>query len=212
ATPAGEGDPLAAAALGRDYALEWGWPPVPGADGYAVYQSRGELGGPYEAQCRQAAGASGRQAYSQYVQAAPGEGFYGALTVLTGGATRESALSNADGAVFLPPQDALAPAQGAGVPNGRPQLSWARTEGAAGYLYFVLDRDPWDPRARVLWTNPANPDGTVSVTPELSATYPDGRAPLPSGTYSWWVAGVSFDEKGVVDGLSFSDPRSFTVP
>ncbi|WP_218022873.1 hypothetical protein, partial [Calidithermus terrae] len=210
--PAGEGDPLAAAALGRDYALEWGWPPVPGADGYALYQSLGELGGPYEAQCRQAAGAAGRQSYSQYVPATPGEVFYGALTVLTGGATRESALSNADDAVFLPPQEALAPAQGAGVSNGRPQLSWARTEGAAGYLYFVLDKDPWDPRARVLWTNPANPDGTVSVTPQLSATYPDGRAPLPSGTYFWWVAGVSFDGKGIVDGLSFSDPRSFTVP
>lgn len=194
--------------LERTTALEWGWPPVPGADGFGVYLSK-DRAGPYQQQAPGrgvAATPIGGQRFSKTVEAKPGQPYFGSITVLTAGASQEGIFSNSDEAVFLPPQDAQSPADGQVLTDGRPTLSWPKNNSAVGYLYYVLDKNPWDASARILWSN------FPQSTDQLSAIYPSERTPLPSGTYYWWVAAVNFSNQGQADAFSFSDPRRFTVP
>lgn len=188
--------------------LEWQWIPFAGADGYGTYLASADLAGPYQLQVRQAATAgTGSQKFSRAVPgAAPGDSFYGVVTAVTGGATAESGFSNADATTFLPAQAAVSPAPGALVGSGRPAFTWGATEGAVGYLYYIFDKNPWASDATMLWSN--YPQSTA----QLSASYPAEREALPSGTYWWWVAGVSFDSAGKADAFTFSEPRSFIVP
>ena len=191
----------------RSHVLEWNWEPfLTGADGYGVYLAS-DLAGPYELQGRYSATAgSGVQKHSRTVEATSNSAFYGTVTAVTNGATAETGFSNADSATFLPAQEAVNPADGASVATGRPTLAWSATPGAAGYLYYLYDKNPWEPGATLLWSN--FPNSTEGRT----ATLPSERAALSSGTYWWWVAGVSFDARGKADGFSFSEPRRLVVP
>ena len=191
----------------RSYVLEWNWEPfLTGADGYGVYLSS-DLAGPYELQGRYSATAgSGVQKHSRTVEAGPGSGFHGTVTAVTSGATAETGFSNADGTTFLAAQEAVSPADGVSVPTGRPTLAWSATPGAAGYLYYLYDKNPWEAGATLLWSN--FPNSTEGRT----ATLPAGHEALSSGTYWWWVAGVSFDARGKADGFTFSEPRRLVVP
>lgn len=193
----------------RDYILEWQWEPfAAGAYGYGVYLSTGDLAGPYDQQVRQAASAgSGAQKYSKAVAGAKaGDSFYGTITAITNSASAESGYGNADSATFLPPQSATSPAKDAQVAGGRPTFSWPATPGAVGYLYYLYDKNPWESDATLLFSNFPNSSSALSVT------YPSDRAALPSGTYYWWVAGVSFDQNGKADGFTFSEARRLIVP
>ena len=193
----------------RDLILEWQWAPyAAGADGYGVYLSSGDLAGPYEVQVKQAASAgTGAQKYSKPVEGAKaGSSYHGLITAVTNGASAETGFSNADKATFLPAQSSTSPADGAQVAGGRPSFTWTATPGAVGYLYYAFDKNPWERDAKLLWSNFPN---SVST---LSASYPADRTPLPSGSYSWWVAGVSFDPTGKADGFTFSEPKRFDVP
>lgn len=127
-------------------------------------------------------------------------------TAVSGGATIESGLSNAEVVTFLAAQEVSGPVEGEVISTGRPTLSWTATEGAVGYLHYVYDKDPWDPGATLIWSN--YPQSTVA----MSASYPTGAGPLGSGTYFWWVAGVSFDRDGKAEAFTFSSPRTFVVP
>lgn len=202
------GSVVAQAMGGRSFALEWQLSPFTGADGYGLYVGSGDLAGPYDLVGRYSAPAtSGSLTYSVFRDGvSPGDAFFGVATAVTGGATVESGFSNADAATFLAAQSVSSPADGAALASGRPTLSWVGTPGAVGYLYYVYDKDPWASDATLLWSNYPN---TVS---DLSATYPVDLPALASGTYYWWVAGVSFDQSGKADGFTFSDPRAFTVP
>ncbi len=190
----------------RDYVLEWQWEPYPSAESYRIMRSDDDLVGPYEEDRWQSAGAgTGAQKFSKTMDGAKaGDRFYGAVRAETEG--QITGYSNADSATFLPPQGTTAPDDGARVDNGRPVLSWPATPGADGYLYYLYDRDPWAEGATLLWSNFPQSDAG------RSASYPGSRDALPSGTYSWWVAGISFDANGKADGFTFSEPRSFQVP
>ena len=192
----------------RDYVLEWQWEPFAEAESYRVMSSTSDVVGPYREDRWQSAGAgTGAQKFSKTLEGAQaGDRFYGAVRALTGGNSQETGYSNADAATFLPPQGATAPEDGARVDNGRPVLSWPATPGADGYLYYLYDRDPWAEGAVLLWSNFPQSDGG------RTASFPANRDALPSGTYGWWVAGISFDANGKADGFSFSEPRSFQVP
>jgi Bacterial Ig domain len=202
-------------ALTRDLALEWEWSPfqsvgsVSGADGYGLMLSTTDIAGPYARQINQSAAASGAQKFSRlYPDATLGGVYYGCVTAIVENRTRETPCSNADAAKFPPVQDVAAPADGATLGDGRPTLTWTATPGAVGYLYLVYDRNPWDANAKIVYRNtPAS-----QTTDKLLVAYPPSSAALPSGTYFWWVAGVSFDTFGKADGFSFSDPRRFVVP
>jgi len=193
------------AELTRTTALEWGWPPVPGADGYGVYLSQ-DVAGPYQLQVRQAASASGGQRYSRNFTASPGDKYYGVVTVLSSGGSQEGILSNADDSAFLRAQDSNTPADGQALTDGQPTLTWTSNPDAVGYLYYIFDKNPWDATAKILWTN------FPQSTDKLSAAYPSSQPALPGGSYYWWVAAVSFNSQGQADGFSFSDPKKFTVP
>jgi hypothetical protein len=206
------------AELPRTTALEWGWSPIPGADGYGIYLSKADLGGPYDLQVRQAASASGGQRYSKNVEARPGESFFGVLTVLSSGGSQEGVFSNADGTVFLSPQDSNTPADNQTLTDGRPTLSWTANPFAeakpneVGYLYYIFDKNPWEATAKLMQTNFPN------STDQLTVNYPtqdDKGNPIPAlakGSYYWWVAGVTFNKEGKADAFSFSDPKRFVVP
>lgn len=191
----------------REYILEWQWEPFAGqADGYGVYMSIGDKAGPFEAMIKQSATAgTGAQKFSGKVPAQAGDSFDGVVSVISNGATSESGFSNVDSATFLGPQTAVSPSNGEQV-SAKPSLTWKATPGAAGYLYYVYDRNPFETGATLLYSN--FPQSSSS----LNGAYPSDNAGLPSGTYYWWVAGVSFDQNGKADGFSFSEPQSFVVP
>lgn len=194
---------------GRSYVLEWQWSPFVGsADGYGVYLSEEDLAGPYDLMVRQAASSgSGVQAYSKVIpEAALGVKYHGVVSAVTGGATAEGGFSNADGASLLPTQSAVSPQDGQTVSGGRPAFTWQATPGAVGYLYYVYDKNPFEPNATLLYSNFPNSSAA------LAATYPAEQPALSSGTYYWWVAGVSFDTAGKADSFTFSEPRTLVVP
>jgi hypothetical protein len=193
----------------RQYVLEWQWQPFDlGAEGYGVYLSDKDVAGPYEAQIKQSASAgAGVQKFSKITEGADaGSSFYGAVTAVINGASAETGYSNADKATFLPAQDVVSPTSKETVSTGRPTLTWTSTAGTVGYLYYVYDRNPWEKGAKLLWSN------FPQATSSLSAAYPSDKTALASGTYWWWVAGVSFDSNRKADGFTFSEPRSFIVP
>jgi Bacterial Ig domain len=196
----------------RVFALEWEWFPVAGVDGYCVYTSPTDLAGEYKQErCQTASTGAAKEKFSKIVEGgATGAKFWGAVTTVSSNRTVESGKSNADGATFLPPQDSATPAEGASVTDGKPNLTWTPTTGASGYLFYVYDRNPWESGAVLKGTN--FPKSTAAT----ASTWSDGSnialPVLSSGTYYWWVAGVSFDAQGRADGISFSDPKRFTVP
>jgi Bacterial Ig domain len=199
--------------LTRTFALEWSWQAfnsvggISGVDGYGVFVADGDVAGPYTRVVSQAASTAGTQKVSKNTtDGAPGKSYFGVTTAIQNNRTTETGFSNADGATFLGAQDASSPAEGATVTDGRPVLTWLPLNGATGYLYFVYDKNPWDPTAQLKWSN------SPQSTDQLSAAFPGSREKLPSGTYYWWVAGVGFDALGKADSFSFSDPRSFVVP
>ncbi len=200
----------ALAADGRTLSVQWGWPTYPGAEGYGLYLSAGDIAGPYTHQRNQAAGTAGDQTFSRNVTADEAAGsLFGAITVLTQNRTVESGLSNADGASFMGyAQQSASPADGQKLLDGRPVLTWNANPQAQGYLYYIFDKNPFDSTGKIVWTNaPRSTDDK-----QLSATYPNSLAPLPSGTYYWWVAGVEFNGNDQADAFSFSAPKSFVVP
>jgi Bacterial Ig domain len=196
----------------RVFALEWEWFPVVGVDGYCIYSSGIDLAGEYKQErCQTASTGAAKEKFSKIVEGATVSGkFWGAVTTVSSNRTVESGKSNADGASFLPPQDSATPAENSSVTDGKPNLTWTPTTGVTGYLYYVYDRNPWEAGAVLKGTN--FPKSTAST----SSTWTDGNGialpTLSSGTYYWWVAGVSFDNQGRADGLTFSDPKRFTVP
>ena len=192
----------------RDLILEWQVAPFTGANGYGFYLSTGDLAGPYELKKRQSATVgTGSQKYSTVIEAAAvRDTFTGVSTAVTSGATAETGFSNADSATFLKPQSALKPENDDNVPNGRPTLTWSQNADAVGYIYYVYDKNPYESNAKLLWSNFPN-----SIS-NLVINYPGDRTAFSSGTYYWWVAGISFDNNGKADGFSFSEPRSFKVP
>lgn len=192
----------------RTFAIEWGWPTVPGADGYGIYLSTTDASGPYVNQRYQAAGTGGNQKFSRtLVSAEQDQPLYGAVTTRTQGNTVESGLSNADEARFMTAEQQVAsPIEAQVVADGRPILTWNSNSQAGGYLYYVLDKTPFDPSAKIVWTN------APQSTDKLSAAYPANLPALKAGTYFWWVGGVSFDSRGQADAFSFSAPRTFVVP
>jgi hypothetical protein len=123
----------------------------------------------------------------------------------------ESGFSNADGAVFPRALEGVLPADGATVADGRPVLTWTALNGIGnpseiGYLYFLYDKNPWDPSAKLIWGN------SPKATGDLATTYPSSLPALKTGTYYWWVSGVSFDALKKADSFSFTAPRKIVVP
>jgi hypothetical protein len=199
--------------LTRIFSLEWSWQAfnsvggISGVDGYGVFVTDGDVAGPYTRVVSQAASTAGTQKVSRNItDANPGKKYFGATTAIQNNRTTETGYSNADGATFLGPQDASSPAEGATITDGRPVLTWLPNNGVTGYLFFVYDKNPWDPAAQLKWSNSPN------STDQLSAAFPGSREKLPPGKYYWWVAGVGFDSLKKADSFSFSDPRSFVVP
>lgn len=193
---------------GRTLAIEWGWPTYPGADGYGIFLGKTDLAGPYTRMRNQAAATGGTQKFSKKITTDEASGpLLGVVTAITQNQSVETGLSNADGAQFMTvAQQSAAPADGQTLLDGKPVLTWNANSEAVGYLYYVFDKNPFDPSAKIVWTN------APQTTDKLSATYPNTLAPLPSGTYHWWVAGVGFNQNGQADAFSFSAPRTFTVP
>ena len=192
----------------RDTILEWQWEPyTSGADGYGVYLADKNLAGPYALQGRFSATAgTGAQKHSRPIEARAGDQYFGTVTAVTNSASSETGFSNADSATFLPPQSSTAPTNDTTVSNGRPTLTWTGTPGAAGYLYYLYDKNPWEDGATLLWGN------FPKSTSALNVAYPSDREPLASGTYYWWVAGISFDVNGKADAFTFSEPKRLVVP
>ena len=209
-TPSSAVKPLDVA--NRIFALEWEWFPVAGVDGYCIYSTNIDIAGAYtQERCQNASSGAAKEKFSKTVTGAlPGSAFWGAVTTVSSNRTVESGKSNADKAIFLPPQDSATPAEGAVVSDGKPNLTWTPTTGASGYLFYVYDRNPWETGAVLKGTNFPK---SIAAT---SSLWVDGNgAALPTlttGTYYWWVAGTSFDTQGRADGLTFSDPKRFTVP
>lgn len=193
----------------RRYATEWAWEPQNGVRGYNIYLSKTSVMGPYnKVKSQQPDGTSGLQKYSAAADdVAPEDIRFGSVSVSS--SNGESALSNAQKAVFLPEQMLVSPTVGAQVSNGRPVLSWNVNPNpdVSGYLYFIYRKNPLVSSEAPVWSNPSG----RSIT-KLSVEYPASSPPLPKGTYYWWVAGVSFNEEGRPNGFSFSDPRTFEVP
>jgi hypothetical protein len=200
----------------RTLALEWSWQPfnavggISGADGYSTWLSNTDIAGPYSRVSNQAASTAGTQKYSKdYAEARVGDMVFGTIKAVTNNRTTESGYSNADRATYPRALDGGSPIDGATLSDGRPVLTWTPVEGAAGYLYFVYDKNPWEAGASVLWSN------TPNATTDLSAVFPSDpavRVPLKAGTYYWWVAAVTPDAFRKADAFSFSDPRKFIVP
>ena len=197
----------------RTFALEWSWQAfqsiggIAGVDGYGIFSSDVDLAGSYTRVVSQAASTNSVQKISKnFADAFAGKRYFGAVTAIQNNKTTETGYSNGDGAIFLPANEAISPADNATVSDGRPLLQWQGVPGATGYLYFVYDKNPWDSTAQLKWGN------SPQSTDQLSAPYPGSRASLPSGKYYWWVAGVGFDVLNKADSFSFSEPRAFIVP
>ncbi|NJK44504.1 MAG: hypothetical protein HC933_09620 [Pleurocapsa sp. SU_196_0] len=196
----------------RVFALEWDWFPTPGVDGYCIYGSHQDIAGVYKQQaCQNASSGAAKEKFSVNIpDAGVGTKFWGAVTTVSGNRTVESGKSNAHEAQFLPAQDSATPADGSSVTDGKPNLTWTPTNGATAYLFYVFDRNPWETGAVLKGTN--FPFSTAST----SSTWADGEGralpALSSGTYYWWVSGVSFNADGRANALSFSDPKRFVVP
>ena len=200
-----QADPLPADP--RDLAVEWAWTPYSGANGYDVLLSKTSLAGPFETVRSQVAVPTGTQKFSESLTGAqPGDQVYGAVAALSNNAQDRSSLSNAGSAVFLQTQQSASPADKQTVSDGRPILSWTPLSGADSYLYFLCDKTCSDADAKDLWTN------YPKAQAGLSAFYPASLAALPSGTYSWWVAGVKFNTQGQAVAFSYSTLRSLVVP
>lgn len=192
---------------GRDLAVEWGWEPYSGANGYDVFLSTTSRAGPYDLARSQLAVPTGLQKfYKPLPSSVPGRSVYGAVAALTNNALDSSSLSNAGKAEFLPAQQTASPVDGQTVPDGRPILTWPALSGADGYLFFLCDTPCSDLKAVDRWTN--FPNGR----PGLSAVYPADRPALSTGTYWWWVAGVKVNPQGQVIAFSYSDLHTLTVP
>lgn len=192
----------------RQFGVEWAWVPVEGVSGYRILKSVGSIAGPYEVVKSQAASA-GSVALEKYSifpmsEVKASDRVYGTVrSTFNGGA--DSAMSNAETAVFLDAQQVASPVNGQSVADGRPILTWTPLQGTTGYLYFVCDRPCTQEDAKFIWTN--YPD----VTTNLSATYSSNTKPLAAGTYYWWVAGVR-QEKGITVSMSYSEQRKLVVP
>ena len=194
--------------------LEWAWQPFGSADGYGVYSAQ-NFEGPYTVNGKQfSSTGTGLQKRSSTIPTAlPGDSYYGLVTAITNNQSLEGGFSNADSATFLPAQFSASPSDGQSVPGGKPTLSWTSNAGSSveGYLYFVYGKDPLLEATTPVCTNSPNSTAELAVVyPVASTACPAGG--LPSGTYYWWVAGVSFDAKRQADGFSFSQVRRFVVP
>jgi Bacterial Ig domain len=197
----------------RTLALEWSWQsfnsigPVSGVNGYSVWLGKSDLAGSYERLVNQAASTAGTQTASKdFADARVGDTYYGAVRAIINNQSSETGFSNADGAMFPRAQEAATPLDGDTVSDGRPVLTWTPTPGAIGYLYFVYNKNPWEAGAQTIWTN------SPKSTDQLSATFPADRAALASGTYYWWVAGVTFNALGKADAFAYSEPRRIVIP
>jgi hypothetical protein len=168
------------------------------------------MAGPFEdySRCIGASATTGTQkADFALTEGKAGEAYFGIVKgVMNATSGQQTGASNADKTVLLPGQNVSTPAPNAMVAGGRPTLTWTQTSGAVGYLYYVYDKNPWETGATLLWSN------FPKSTDKLTASYPLEKGALTSGTYWWWVAGVSFDQNGKADAFSFSDPQSFQVP
>lgn len=204
--PAPRASPLhAQAADDSRFVLQWSWQPVGGATGYRLWQAHDDLVGPYSNVFNQLA-TTGTQQFSRVVpDAAVGSTYYGLVTALVSGT--ESGLSNADPATFLSRQELDSPAPGATVTDGRPTLTWKATPGALGYLWFIATK-PQATATPADWVCTNSPDSTDRLT----MLYPSSCPTLKTGTYHWWVAGVSFTAQGQPDGYTISADRALTVP
>lgn len=197
-----------AAEVGRSWAVEWGWDPLGGAKGYGIYLNTTGLIGTYTRQKGQQANGTGLQKYAQPLKDLPIQSqIYGLVTGV--GLTGETPYSNAYLARFLETQLASSPVSGSQVQDGRPVLTWLKNSSptVVGYLYFLYKNNPLLSSDPPLWSNP---DGRAIA--QQSVRYPATRDALTTGTYFWWIAALSFNDDGIIDGLSFSEPQSFKVP
>jgi hypothetical protein len=195
-----------------DVVLEWEWNAFGGAvsttNGYGVYCSK-KLTGPYALAVRQSASTQSTQKFSKTVKASVGERFFGLVTPITQNATLEGGYSNADSTTVLPLQQVTSPEDGATIPDGRPLFTYTATPGTIGYFLQVYDKNPLtDDSARQILRLPSG----SATTDALSQAYPSNLAALSSGTYFWWVAGVSFNAGGKADAVTYSKPRTLVVP
>jgi Bacterial Ig domain len=213
-TPEIEVTSLDLQATSASYLLEWLWDPyATAATGNGIYVSDKDLAGPYDLVTKRATSvASGLQKYSKTIlDAASGDSFYGLVTGIDA-SQKETGYSNADKTTFLPAQSLSTPSSGATLLDGRPTLNWVANTKADGYLYYVYDKNPWEADAKILWSNPIV-NGKRQSIEELTVTYPFDQAALGSGTYWWWVVGISFDRSSSkVDAMSFSKTQTFKVP
>lgn len=200
----------AQATSSRSFWAEWGWAAVPGAYGYRVLMADKSLAGPYTVV--KSPLPSNGAVTERHSMPLPGGAVagkvYGAVRSVSTGQV-ESALSNAGTAVLMDAQQVASPVDGQTIQDGRPILTWNALQGVSGYFYAVCDRPCTDDLAKVLWGNTQG--DTITPTTALSATYPSTQAPLPAGTYYWWVAGVRIEGERPVS-FSYSDIRRLVVP
>ncbi len=190
----------------RDTIGEWAWTPVTNMVGYGIKLSTKDVAGDFSEVGKPAAttASSALQKYSKTLEAKPGDTVYGALSSYAN-SSNESVLSNADSATFLQPHSSSTPSDGEFI-TGLSSFSWPALTGKVGYLYYVYDKDPWAKDAKLVCTNYPN------ATDKTKVSISEKCAALPSGTYSWWVAAVSFNKLDKTDAFSYSDPRSFVKP
>lgn len=188
-------------------ALIWEVPCTGGVDGYTLYQNQNSLVGPYE-EIRNTAVPSNCTIFKadHRVEAQAGDTFYGTVRAISGGGSIRSGSSNFDTTTFIQQTINSQPEQDSTITTGRPNLRWEKNTEADGYFYYVYNRSPWDKERTLVWGN------YPKTTAKLSADYPTDFSALPSGTYYWWVAGVSFDSKRQADSFSFSEVKRFVVP
>lgn len=208
-----------------DHVLQWGWIQMtdPSIAKYYLYTSLEDAVGTYKfvKSVNQQLASSfapqatlGIQTGSQYidriidVELTEKQPFYGMVTGATANRA-ETGLSNAMSTNFLLDQPInTTPSDGATVANGKPNLSWNELKGADEYLFFVYDKDPSDTRLK-----PVLKWGSQNIpTPYTLVNYPSNQAPLPTGEYYWWVAGVKFAPDDRALAFSFSTPTRFVVP
>jgi len=202
-------DPLPSEA--RDLTVEWAWSPYAGANGYDILLSKTSLAGPFTTVQSQVAVPTGTQKFPlPLADAKPGDRVYGVVAALTNNATDRSSFSNAGAASFLQNQQSASPADKQVVSDGRPVLSWLPLSGADAYLFFLCNKTCSDQDATDLWSS-YNGKSFISQT-TLSAFYPASWQPLASGTYSWWVAGVKYNNQSQAVAFSYSSLRTLVVP
>jgi Bacterial Ig domain len=192
--------------------LEWEWNSFGGlagaTNGYGVYCAKNQVG-PYSVAIKQGASTGTTQKFSKTMNAQIGDTLYGLVTPVTQNATVEGGYSNADTAIVLPVQEVSSPNDAASVPDGRPFFTFLNTAGTSGYFLEIWNKDPlMDNSGSRLMRLPTG-DAT---TDQLNLSYPSSSNALVSGTYYWWVAGVSFNTAGKADSLTYSKPRTIVVP